>query len=381
MLVRQARVCPTRSAFLVPCILITVLYFSFYLHTYRYGPTKHALQPDLISRSLWPTNGVSTPSLQSVDRACRRHGFTPYEQNEGRRRKVYDVFTLWLELDFVEIRLRTLAPYVDYFVIVESTTTFTGLPNQPILRDNWSRFKEFEDQILDFVIDNPVNSTLAWDHQRHVMNAMLYNTFPTLVGSDREANEGDVILISDVDEIPKPETITLLRYCDFPERLTLRSLMYYYSFQWLHRGEQWAHPQATVYHGINGTLSPADLRWDQGGVGSSLMRPLQRWTQKGNLWDAAWHCSTCFSTIKKVQDKMFAMSEEQWNTPQNRDPRTIAERVRHGIDLFGRWGEFYDKVEHNKDVPQLVLENSDRFKYLVDRDGEDAAFEDYWSLV
>ena len=44
-------------------------------------------------------------------------------------------------------------------------------------------------------------------------NALLYKTFPTL-DSDRQAIEGDVILVSDVDEIPKPETITLLRYAD-----------------------------------------------------------------------------------------------------------------------------------------------------------------------
>ncbi len=44
-------------------------------------------------------------------------------------------------------------------------------------------------------------------------NALLYQTFPTL-DSDRQAVEGDVILVSDVDEIPKPETITLLRYAN-----------------------------------------------------------------------------------------------------------------------------------------------------------------------
>ena len=44
-------------------------------------------------------------------------------------------------------------------------------------------------------------------------------------------------------------------------------------------------------------------------------------------------------------------------------------------------GQYYDKVEHNMDVPQYVLQNSDRFRYLLDRDGEDAAFADYWSQI
>jgi beta-1,4-mannosyl-glycoprotein beta-1,4-N-acetylglucosaminyltransferase len=339
------------------------------------------LQRDLVSRYLWPARGTTTPHPENVEQACSEHGFAPYRQNNGTRRRVYDIFPFMLELDWLEIRLRTLAPFVDYFVIVEFTTTFTGLPNPPILRDNWSRFKEFEDQILHFEVDDEVNSTDVWVHERFMKNAMLYKTFPTFVGTDHEAHEGDVIVVADVDEIPKPETMTLLRYCDFPERLTLRSHFYYYSFQWLHHGEQWAHPQATVYHGVNGTINPQDLRRGEGGVGSSLLQPLQRLVQKGNLWDAAWHCSSCFTTIKQVQAKMAAISHENWNTPENRDPKTIAERVRHGIDLFGRWGQNYDKVEDNRDVPQYVLENVDRFKYLVDRDGEDAAFVDYWSQI
>jgi beta-1,4-mannosyl-glycoprotein beta-1,4-N-acetylglucosaminyltransferase len=59
---------------------------------------------------------------------------------------------------------------------------------------------------------------------------MLYNTFLTLVSLYSKANKGDVILISNVNEIPKPKIITLLRYYDFSERLTLRSLIYYYLF-------------------------------------------------------------------------------------------------------------------------------------------------------
>ena len=380
---RRLRLGPIKSALLVTSILVTLWYYSPLVlpHGHGHGPARHALQRDLVSQYLSPAGGGMIPISENVDQVCSQHGFTPFQQNNGTRRKVYDIFPFMLELDWLEIRLRTLAPFVDYFVVVESTTTFTGIPKPPILRDNWERFQEFESQILHFVIEDEVNSTLAWDHQRFMKNAMLYRTFPELVGSDREANEGDVILIADVDEIPKPETITLLRYCNFPERLTLRSHFYYYSFQWLHRGEQWAHPQATVYHGVNGTINPEDLRRGEGGVGSSLLRPLRRLWQKSNLWDAAWHCSTCFKTIEQVQTKMFAMSEAQWNTPENRDPSIIAERFRHGIDLFGRRGENYDKVEDNKDVPQYVLENNDRFKYLVDRDGEDAAFEDYYSLI
>ena len=42
------------------------------------------------------------------------------------RPKLFDCFVFFNELDILEIRLNTLDPLVDYFVLVESTHTFTG---------------------------------------------------------------------------------------------------------------------------------------------------------------------------------------------------------------------------------------------------------------
>ncbi|KAH0280929.1 hypothetical protein KCU91_g636, partial [Aureobasidium melanogenum] len=68
-----------------------------------------------------------------------------------------------------------------------------------------------------------------------------------------------------------------------------------------------------------------------------------------------------------------------WNTEENRDSRIMIDRVRHGLDLFGRADELYDRIEDNKDVPSYITaqyEQKGRFKYLLNRDGEDAGFDD-----
>ena len=41
--------------------------------------------------------------------------------------KIYDCFIFNNETDLLDIRLNILNDYVDYFVIVESLETFTGL--------------------------------------------------------------------------------------------------------------------------------------------------------------------------------------------------------------------------------------------------------------
>lgn len=77
---------------------------------------------------------------------------------------------------------------------------------------------------------------------------------------------------------------------------------------------------------------------------------------------------------------MNSFSHQGWNTKDNRDAKTMLHRVRNGLDLFARPGETYDRVDNNRDIPEYVLdahERDGRFKYMLDRDGEDAGFEDY----
>ena len=108
----------------------------------------------------------------------------------------------------------------------------------------------------------------------------------------------DVLVVSDVDEILRPSTLRTLRACAFPRRLTLASRFYYYSFQWLHRGPEWPHPQATYYQGLKNTLLPNDLRIADGG-----MWPFREW-EKGTMANASWHCSSCFATVGELLGKM-----------------------------------------------------------------------------
>lgn len=316
--------------------------------------------------------GHSPPTADYEEQdICKAHGYKQFQHSdrENGKRKVFDLFLFSSELDWLEIRLNTLSSQVDYFVIVESTTTFTGSQKPLHLKENWARFSEFHEKIIHKIIEDPGPEigTQTWDHEDFFRNSLFYSAFPMEL-----ASEGvDVILVSDVDEIPKPATVEVLKHCDFPERLTLQSAFYYYSFQWAHVGAQWAHPQATTFRGRDGTISPNSLR---NGIGGSWWR---RWWESGTMRDAGWHCSSCFATLEAMKGKMASFSHTPLNTEANRDEKTIVERVRTGQDLFGRAGEKYARVDDNKDVPEYVLHRPDMFGYLLDRDGDDAGFSDW----
>lgn len=306
--------------------------------------------------------------LREAHELCRQQNWQPYPARaEGR--KIYDLFMLNDELDWLEIRLHTLSAAVDYFVIVESRLTFTGLNKPLTLKDNWARFARFHSQIIYHELENPpIGASRTWDFEDHQRNAMYLQVVPDLQG-EQMPRAGDVLLVSDVDEIPRPATLTALRNCAFQTRLTLRSQFYYYGFQFRHRGPQWAHPQATIYKGEK-TILPADLR---NGEGGNFART---WWDKADLWNAGWHCSTCFETVDEVLGKMSSFSHTGLNQDVYRNRSRIVDRVRKGLDLWDREGEVYDMVQGNEDVPEYLKENRERFKYLLERTSADGGFKD-----
>jgi beta-1,4-mannosyl-glycoprotein beta-1,4-N-acetylglucosaminyltransferase len=42
-----------------------------------------------------------------------------------------------------------------------------------------------------------------------------------------------------------------------------------------------------------------------------------------------------------------------------------------------RWGEKYDRVDNNEDIPRYLKEDKGKFEYMLDRGKENAGFVDY----
>ncbi|KAK5100432.1 hypothetical protein LTS08_005181 [Lithohypha guttulata] len=215
-------------------------------------------------------------------------------------------------------------------------------------------------EVYHLLNDEAIMDASAWDREHYQRNAMVTQVLPNLLGK-KAPNMGDVIIVSDVDEIPRPETIDLLRNCDFPERVDIRSKFFPYSFQ-LHRTDgEWYHPQATYWRG-NETILPESLRMTQVAY---------------EFKNAAWHCTTCFSSLAEFVAKINAFSHQEWNRAEFKDPDQIVRRVRTGVDLFDR-GFPYQKVPENEmDVPSYLLKHKQKFTYLLDREPANANFRDY----
>jgi beta-1,4-mannosyl-glycoprotein beta-1,4-N-acetylglucosaminyltransferase len=111
---------------------------------------------------------------------------------------IYDCFQFFNELDLLKLRLNVLNPVVDFFVISEATVTFSGDSKPLYYGDNKSLFKEFHHKIIHNVVtDTPDLDPFERDRfQKNAVKRGLSNCTPK-----------DIILFSDLDEIPNPDII------------------------------------------------------------------------------------------------------------------------------------------------------------------------------
>ena len=220
---------------------------------------------------------------------CTLHGWSNSSSTSSHSGppKVYDAFLYSIELDLLEIRLHELWDVVDTFVIIEATRSFSGdlrhdmtplssLLASPQARLNWAGPK-IKYELVDDLSPSPKD---PFDNERHLRQRM------NLLLSSAGVRPNDIILMSDLDEIPTPHTITLLKQCsNWPSPLHLQMRNYLYSFEFPVQDDGYWRPKA--------------VRW--GGPGSSYNHA------KGGdiiLANAGWHCSWCFRYIEDIQFKM-----------------------------------------------------------------------------
>ena len=70
--------------------------------------------------------------------------------------KIYDCFQFFNEEDILDLRLNILDEFVNFFVIVESTTDHQG--NTKKLNFDMSKFKKFEKKIIYIVVNDTSES-------------------------------------------------------------------------------------------------------------------------------------------------------------------------------------------------------------------------------
>ena len=150
--------------------------------------------------------------------------------------KIFDCFMYFDEEIVLDLRLNTLYESVDYFIIVESTFTHRGEKRKLLF--NQKKFEKFKDKIIYLIYDtNPIGlkkinkkDSEAIKSWKYIENAILRENGQRnfiIKGLDK-AKDDDMILVSDVDEIPNLQNIN---FNELNQKIIqFKQEMFYYKF-------------------------------------------------------------------------------------------------------------------------------------------------------
>ena len=119
--------------------------------------------------------------------------------------KIFDCFTFFNELEILELRLASLYDVVDKFVIVEADKTHANISKPFNFYNHILDYKKYLPKI-HYIMDTSVveyKGVGDWSIENNQRNTIMK-------GLD-EAEPDDLIMISDVDEIPNPTIINRIR--------------------------------------------------------------------------------------------------------------------------------------------------------------------------
>jgi len=251
--------------------------------------------------------------------------------------KIIDCFIFYNELDLMNFRLNILKDIVDTFVIVEANQTFMG-KDKPLFSKNLSSlFYDLSGKIVHAVIDLPYranNLSTAADHQW--VNEKFQRDYISRILQYMELDDDDIILLSDLDEIPDPTTISKIREGSIAISVNkLEQDFYYYNLRSKFINT-WSHAKV-IRHSIfeHLSMSCSDIRAH---ACDSIPR-------------GGWHLSY-FGTKEFIRNKLENFSHSEHNIPETTDLTNIQRCIDTTECVVGKSHEMiYIPLFDNKYLP------------------------------
>jgi beta-1,4-mannosyl-glycoprotein beta-1,4-N-acetylglucosaminyltransferase len=275
---------------------------------------------DMIGSVTFSRNCIIITKKKPDDRVYRFPNFLM--KSDIPSRKIIDCFIFYNELDLLRYRLNILNNVVDCFVIVESTHTFTGKEKPLIFRENIHLFKEFLHKIIHIVIDD---FPFKYPNINFKLNQQWENEYFQRNGISRALNsiildDNDLIIISDVDEIPDPNTLQKCKVGEIKvEFNSLEMVLYYYNLETILYNIKWKHPKILTY------MTFKNLKLSCNSIREMTVPSIQ---------NGGWHLSY-FGDSKFIKNKLNTFAHQELNSDLITE-KFIEDKIKSNKDLFGR---------------------------------------------
>ena len=290
---------------------------------------------------------------------------------------IVDAFIFNNEKDILKARLNYLNNHVDYFLIVESNSTFTGITKKLILKDFIEKnFKNLQHKILifenkikisseaDLLFTNKkifqenspsLNRVLrmgekAISRKEIALNETFQRELIKIAINQFIKNKNAIIIISDVDEIPKLNFLKKLNNLkkDQVYYADMKQFVYSTNFQLM---EKWI--------GCVGFRKSLINKYSIYYFRFMLKHEKKYLISYKVIPNAGWHL-TSFGSIEMIKRKLSSWGHWELNTILNRI--FLSYRIKRGFDIFGRNKKIL-YLSKNSDLPRTINKIFSNKKY------------------
>ena len=271
---------------------------------------------------------------------------------------IIDSFLFFQELDLLEIRLEYLYPIVDKFIIIEARQSFKGNEKNYIFEQNIDRYQKYLDKIIYNKIEDfhtkyeglikfleKSNSRVykkisvfierhdyySKKNLSHILDS--YHRECIHIALDKFCEEEDIILLSDLDEIPPFEIVKKLKH---KKNLKDFSVFVQHEFQYFlnnYAGSNW---YGTI-------VSPYRL------IKEYSLNKLRKDSRRFKVLANAGYHFTSIGNKKSIINKIESWGHQEFNHKIIKE--NIEENIKNGKDIFYR-------IKRNKNKP-INIEKSE----------------------
>ena len=265
--------------------------------------------------------------------------------------KIFDCFSYWDEDLLLDLRLNVLNDLVDFFVIIEGNKTWQNNPKE--FRFDINKYNKFKEKIIYVKVedlpdgDNPY---LRENFQRNCISRGL-----------KKSMEEDLIIISDLDEVPNPQGI--VKFNKKMKYAVLKQKHYYYKINLQSEtNPYWYGSRICVKKFLKSPQWLRNLKFKK--------RPFWRIDKlrlNNIIENGGWH----FCNLKTPEELLYKYKNLcETNDPhifkekideKYLDVKEITKRINSGQDIIGR-EETYKAKNLDNSFPEYILENKDLYK-------------------
>jgi len=261
--------------------------------------------------------------------------------------KIYDCFQFFDENMMLDLRLNILDKHVHKFVIVENLFLHSGQKK----RQNFDikNFKKFKDKIIYILVDELPDGLYDIEKQKEKdkANRTIDNTLKIEHNQRNKISEGlkgadetDLIIVSDVDEIPK---LSFLKSDEIQNNILIfEQKMFYYKLNLFYSDFKWFGTKGVKRKNF---LSPQWLRNIKG---------------KKYKW---WRLDTLFS--RKKYSNLIYVKNGGWHFTCLRSPEELEKKLLN----FAHHYEYEESGLKIEDLKKLINEKRVMYDHNIDQKG------------